>query len=224
MKRFVMVSIGFVFAACMINGCSAATDDELYTCDPKAIRPDPACVNQPLVGEDAGTNADAESDAANTDAANAIDDPDLDTSSWVAPDACKTGICVPDPNGTGAISWATVPISLWIGPVDQVPAKCPEESVPTEKFRGFDQLVVPPATCSPCSCGPSEGTCNGAPETLELRAGTCAQSGVMTVPFDAARVMMLRMLRALTLLPFFSIQNCDWKEAALRTIIAEGRA
>lgn len=170
--------LGLVTTA--IGGCSAPDNFGDIACKPNAFLPDPWCRD----AADAGTDADDAGTDAESDAAKAID-PGLDTSSWVAPDACKTGVCVPDPNGTGAISWANVPISLWIGPVDQVPTKCPDASVPTEKFRGFDQLVAPPATCSPCACGPSEGTCSGVPETLELRAGTCAQSGVMTVPFDA---------------------------------------
>ncbi len=172
--------LGLVTTA--IGGCSAPDNFGDITCKPNAFLPDPWC----RAAADAGT--DAEADAADTDAANAIDNPGLNTSYWVAPDSCKTGICVPDPNGNEAILWEKVPISLWIGPVDQVPGKCPDDpvyGVPTEKFRGFDQLVAPPATCSPCACGPSEGTCGGVPETLELRAGTCAQSGVVTVPFDA---------------------------------------
>lgn len=182
MKRLATISIVIVIASCTVNACSSVPEDILYGCDPKAILPDPRCLEQALTNADAGTDADIESDAAK-----AIDNPDLDTSYWL-PDTCKTGICVPDPSGTEAIFWANIPISLWIGPVDQVPAMCPEDKVngtPTDKFLGFDKLVAPPATCSPCSCGPSEGTCSGVPKTLELRAGTCAQSGVVTVPFDA---------------------------------------
>ncbi len=171
------IAAPFAFA-----GCSdvPSTGWEVF-CDSTPFAPNPDCIKQSA--PDAGSDADVESDAAN-----AVENPGLDTSYWVAPDACKTGICVPDPNGSGAILWANVPISLWIGPVAQVPAQCPDEpvyGVPTEKFRGFDQLVAPPAACSPCSCEPSEGTCSGVPDTLELRAGTCAQNGTMTVPFDA---------------------------------------
>ena len=176
-----------IWIAFVSSACSAPDQTAIDRCDPNAPLPDARC--RAILKTDAGTDTDdAGTDADNmSNAANAIDDPGLYTSSWVPPDACKTGTCVPDPNGTGAILWASVPISLWIGPVDQVPAKCPDDpdyGVPTEKFRGFDQLVAPPATCSACSCGPSEGTCSGVPETLELRAGMCAQNGVVTVPFD----------------------------------------
>lgn len=169
-----------------VGGCSAPDSFSRAECDPNAFEPDPWCRDAADAGidaNDAGTDADDESDAAN-----AIDDPGLDTSYWVAPDSCKTGVCVPDPSGPGALLWANVPISLWVGPIDQVPAACPDDKVygvPSEKLLAFDQLVAPPATCSPCSCGSSEGTCSGVPETLELRAGTCAQSGVVTVAFDA---------------------------------------
>lgn len=186
MKRFILVSSGLVLAACSVNACSAVPEDAFYPCDPNAIIPDPRCIKQLLSGPDAGTDADAESDAAPVQ--NAIDNPGLDTSGWASPDGCKTGQCLPTPVGSEAGLWSTVPISLWIGPLDQIPSKCPDDpefGVPSEKFRLFDGLVAPPATCSPCSCGPSEGTCSGVPATLELRAGTCDQSGVVTVPFDA---------------------------------------
>jgi hypothetical protein len=188
MKRFVMMSFAVLAAACTINACSSATETNLLPCDPDAILPSSACLKQTSSTEDAGT--DGETDAG-TDASNIIDNngPGLDISNWAPPNGCNTGRCIPDPVGEDGALWATVPVSLWIGPLDQVlNKKCGDDEtsgVPKEVFRRYDQLVAPPATCSSCSCTPSEGTCSGVPETLELRAGTCAQSGVVTIPFDA---------------------------------------
>lgn len=74
-----------------------------------------------------------------------------------------------------------------VGPAELAPQACPEDpssGVPNLKFRLFDKLVAPAATCSSCLCRPSEGTCTDAPEKIELRAGKRDQSGVATVPFD----------------------------------------
>ena len=185
--NFVLALFGTVVVLGLnsISGCSAPDNFGQLACDPNAFLPDPWCRNAADAGPDPDAGTDADTDVSDTDASSAVDDPDMNTSYW---DNCKTGHCFPAPIGSEAGLWSDEPISLWIGPVDQVPAKCPDDpvyGVPNEIFSLFDQLVAPPATCSACSCGPSEGTCSGVPETLELRAGTCAQSGVVTVPFDA---------------------------------------
>ncbi len=177
-----LIASGGLAALLTAGGCGdvPVVGNELL-CDLTPFEPNQDCAKQSEA--DAGTDTDADV----TDAANAINDPGLDTSSWVAPDSCKTGHCLPAPIGNEAGLWSIEPISLWIGPADQVLDACPDDpksGVPNEKFRLFDNLVAPPATCSTCTCAPSEGSCNGVPETLELRAGACGQNGVITVPFD----------------------------------------
>jgi hypothetical protein len=175
----------FAFAVlASVGGCSDAPSTGWeVNCDSTPFIPNSICAKQ----SDADAGTDAESDASKL---KDDDGPGLNTSDWAPPNGCYTGRCIPDPVGEDAALWSTVPISLWIGPLDQVlKMKCTDNEtvgVPKEVFRRYDQLVAPPATCSPCSCAPSEGTCSGGvPNTLELRAGTCAQSGVATVPFDA---------------------------------------
>lgn len=100
---------------------------------------------------------------------------------------CNGGHCLPVPTGREAGLWSEIPLSLWVGPAEQAPKACPDDpnsGVPNLKFRLFDKLDAPSATCSPCTCGPSEGTCSDAPEKIDLRAGKCNQSGVATVPFS----------------------------------------
>ncbi len=174
-----MKMIGLIIASCMVavvlNACSAPPETVVGKCNPEAALPDPECIIA-----DAGTDADTEAGQ------NAIGNPGLDPANMEPLGTCKTGICVPVPSGNAGL-WAEPPISLWIGPAGQAPAKCPDDpvyGVPNEKFRLYDKLVAPAAVCSSCSCGPSEGTCNGVPEKIELRAGKCNQSGVQTIPFD----------------------------------------
>ncbi|MDI1450782.1 hypothetical protein QHF85_42475 [Polyangium sp. 6x1] len=94
-----------------------------------------------------------------------------------------TQACVPVPSG-GAGYWSEVPVSVRFDKADALPKFCPE-GVPNEKFRLFDQLVAPPAECEACACEPSEGTCEGGPpQTIEIRAGTCAESAAVTLPFS----------------------------------------
>jgi hypothetical protein len=83
------------------------------------------------------------------------------------------------------------PVSLWLGPKAAMPKCCPGAkgcdtagAVPTMKYRLFKDLVAPPAECEPCECEPSEGTCTELPQTIEIRAGTCGQSGVSSLPFN----------------------------------------
>lgn len=184
-KRVLGSLIAWTACATALGSCGEPPSDFMeFTCDSTPFVPNEYCAKQ----SDADAGTDAESDA-ESDASKLKDDdgPGLDTSNWAPPNNCNTGRCIPDPIGEDSGLWSTVPISLWIGPLDQVlKMKCEETvGVPKEVFRRYDQLVAPPATCSPCSCAASEGACSGVPNTLELRAGTCAQSGVATVPFDA---------------------------------------
>jgi hypothetical protein len=170
MNKRITVVLG-IMVVLWAHACSAPEDVFDFVCDPDALLPSKRCLTQ-----DAGVDADAN------------DDPGFDPAHMAPPNSCKTGYCYPTPIGSAAGLWSEEPISLWVGPADQLPAKCPDDpmfGVPNEKFRLFDNLVAPPATCSPCTCAPSEGMCSGVPETLELRAGKCDQSGVATVPFDA---------------------------------------
>lgn len=177
MKRFVMLSLGFVVAAIMINGCSTATDADLYTCDPDAVRPPPACLKQTSVTEDAGT--DAESDA-ESDASKLKDDDGPGLQPSVFP-TCTTE-CVPEAEGPFADGWSD-PRVVWFGPSSELDAhQCPD-GVSYEKLKRFDKLVAPPAKCDACTCLPN-GSCNGLPDTIEIRSGTCNASNVQTTPFD----------------------------------------
>ncbi|MDC0740851.1 hypothetical protein [Polyangium mundeleinium] len=81
---------------------------------------------------------------------------------------------------------------LWYGPREFAPANCDEarklggygDDVEFfEKYRRFAYLDAPPAACDPCTCPASEGTCTKLPETLEVRAGTCAEDGAPALPF-----------------------------------------
>ena len=159
--------------------CYAPEDFFESKCDATGLLPSRLCVGQ----ADAGADADGDTDAKQ----NAIDDPGLNTANMAPPGNCNTGHCLPVPTGDDAGLWSTRPLSLWIGPVDQAPTTCPDDpvvGVPNLKFRLFDKLVAPSATCPACTCGPSEGTCTDAPEKIELRAGKCNQSGVPVYPFD----------------------------------------
>ncbi len=173
--------LGTLAATCALSGSLAVggcSSGELFgeiICDPTPFEPSPLCV-------DAGADATTDSGEPGQ---SAINDPGLDMQQ-LAP--CPTGRCLPTPTGFQAGLWSEAPVSVWFGPAGQAPAKCPDDpvyGVPNEKFHLFDKLIVPPTACPTCSCGPSEGTCTGAPETIELRAGKCGQSGVIATPFDS---------------------------------------
>ncbi len=80
-------------------------------------------------------------------------------------------------------NWEKVPVTLWVGPDGPVPLECPD-TAPTEMFRLYDDLVAPPAKCDACTCEPSKGECSKPPVKIEIRAGTCAETGAISVPFD----------------------------------------
>ncbi|MDI3285324.1 hypothetical protein [Polyangium sp. 15x6] len=91
--------------------------------------------------------------------------------------------CVPVPSG-GAGYWSEVPVSVRFDKPQALPKFCPG-SVPNEKFRLFEDLVAPPAECDACACEPSEGTCEGGPpQTIEIRAATCAEGVAASLPFS----------------------------------------
>ncbi len=172
-----------IFSVVFVLGTYACYAPENFfesQCDRTGLLPSKRCLTQ-----DAGVDADSGSD---TDAGqNAIDDPGFNTAHMAPPNVCIHGICLPVPVGSEAGLWSELPVSLWVGPAEQAPETCPDDpnsGVPNLKFKLFDKLVAPAATCSPCACEPSEGTCNGVPEKIELRAGRCIESGVATVPFD----------------------------------------
>lgn len=175
MKRFAILSIRLVVAASVVNACSSATETNPYPCDPKAILPAPACVEQNSGAEDAGT--DAESDAG-TDGSSVKDDPGFESSVFPT---CETE-CVPEAEGPLADGWSD-PRVVWFGPSSELDAhQCPD-GVSYEKLKRFDKLVAAPAKCDACACLPN-GSCNGLPDTIEIRSGTCNASNVQTTPFE----------------------------------------
>ncbi|TKD09148.1 hypothetical protein [Polyangium fumosum] len=139
----------------------------ILECDPNAIVVTPECI------PDAGADADASDDA-----------PDAEIQ------AECTGRCVPEPDDISAGDWPRTPLLLYVGPKGQVPTSCPDttpndgvdKDVLFMKYRRFMHIDAPPATCQ-CTCPPSEGTCTELPETIEIRAGTCAENGAPALPF-----------------------------------------
>ncbi|WP_170319464.1 hypothetical protein [Polyangium spumosum] len=169
-----LFTVGFV----VVGACSAPEEFGLVECNP-----DPFAVYNRCV--------DPEPDAG-TDAADAGDDGDLGldaTASNEDPTSCQGGAgrCVPVPEGgeQQAGLWSKEPIALLVATTPKKgdpPLVCPPGMV--EQFRLHADLDAPPAECEPCECGPSSGTCTELPASIEVRAGTCAESGVMSVPFD----------------------------------------
>ncbi|HRI71383.1 MAG TPA: hypothetical protein PK156_44425 [Polyangium sp.] len=167
-----------IVVGAVINGCSAPPETLLAYCDSNAFLPDPWCRDVDA-GKDAESDAgtDAESDAG-TDGSSAIDDVGFESS--VIP-TCETE-CVPEAEGPFADGWSD-PRVVWFGPSSELDAhQCPD-GVLYEKMERFDKLVAPPAKCDACACLPS-GSCNGLPDTIEIRSGTCNASNVQTTPFD----------------------------------------
>lgn len=154
----------------LVGACSAPSDLNWIHCDP----------NAPLLEESevCSAEADAGSDAA-SDAGSDAPGPTPQANT------CQ-GSCVPVPDKNNAGHWTEIPLAVWIGPPSAAPAECPPGpgGVPNEKFRLFTELDAPPAECEPCECGPSEGTCAGLPETIEVRAGACNEVGASALPFD----------------------------------------
>ncbi|TKC89021.1 hypothetical protein [Polyangium fumosum] len=159
--------------AAFVTGCSAPPATTRSECDPNALRPTPECQAE----LDAGTDA---SDDANVQ----VPEPEQEA-------ATCTGRCVPEPSSESAGDWPRTPMLLWYGPRELAPANCDEarklggygDDVEFfEKYRRFAYLDAPPAACE-CTCPASEGSCTKLPETIEVRAGTCAENGTPALPF-----------------------------------------
>lgn len=146
----------------ILGACSAPPNYWAGECDPNAYFPADDCLE--LLAADAGTDA--------SDAGMNFGTP-----------PCYGGDCAQVPKGEFAGNWESVPVTLWIGPNGPTPLTCPE-TAPTEKFRLYDELIAPPAACEPCACEPSKGQCTKPPATIEIHAGICGESGVISVPFS----------------------------------------
>jgi hypothetical protein len=151
----------------LLDGCTVAPELAFFDCDPDARFPDPMCIPE------AGPDADADGDV------------DFQTpGSESQANTCFSGRCVPAPHGSEAGSWSEIPLLVWFGPPADAPEKCPPDIAPNEKFRRFEDLVAPPASCDVCACEESTGTCTGLPGEIKIQAGMCKQGGLATVPFD----------------------------------------
>ncbi|MDI1442413.1 hypothetical protein [Polyangium sp. 6x1] len=171
MQRVFYAALTLAFATGA--ACSAPDSAVIGKCDPEAPFPEPECLD---AGTDAADDADA-SDAAPNPDPQAIECP---------------GRCVPEPSSESAGDWPRTPMLLWYGPRELAPANCDEarklggyghDVEFFEKYRRFAYLDAPPAACEPCTCPASEGACTKVPETLEVRAGTCAEDGAPALPF-----------------------------------------
>lgn len=103
----------------------------------------------------------------------------------VDPASCMgtcAGQCEPEPLGFAALF-----MYLWSGPVGSTPPECPAET--PRPSLGY--LDTPPdsVSCSPCSCGPSQGSCF-LPSSMTANSAACPASGpgVQHTPFDAPTV------------------------------------
>ncbi|MDC3987313.1 hypothetical protein [Polyangium jinanense] len=160
----------------LVSGCGVPPTSTWSDCDPNARLPPEECLAQ----LDAGTDA---SDSGTDTSSDASDD---GTQAATCP-----GRCVPEPSSESAGDWPRTPMLLWLGPRELAPANCDEarklggygDDVEFfEKYRRFAYLEAPPATCE-CTCPASEGSCTKLPETIEVRAGTCAENGAPALPF-----------------------------------------
>ena len=79
--------------------------------------------------------------------------------------------------------WSS-PVLVWQGAPSAAPLACPDEA-PFVELEGNMGLVVPPASCGACSCGPSTGTCV-LPTTITAAASAACPTppGAISVPFD----------------------------------------
>jgi hypothetical protein len=162
-----MLGIGSAFVvsgglALTLDGCTVAPDTYIAECDPDPLFPSKLCPG------DAGTDGDADGEAG----------PD---GPGIKPQSCS-GRCAPFPDGTSAGFWSREPLLVWAGPGAEVPeGGCPAGLA--MQFDRYADLVAPPLVCDICGCEPSEGTCSGVPEQIEIRAGSCDDPGAATLPF-----------------------------------------
>jgi len=163
MKRFAMISLAVVIAACTINACSSVPEDVLFGCDPNAIRPDPGCLKQAEIVADAGSDAP-------------------DGSSLRPEAACldKGGECVMMHSGPNASDWKG-PDPVWFGPAIDAPTECPFEG--EIKLVRYSGLHAPPLDCAPCECEEATGKCAGVPDSISVGTTMCMPGGI-SVPFD----------------------------------------
>ena len=146
----------------VLEGCTAPPSTAFVDCNPDARFPDPMCL--PEAGPDADTQADAGPDGPG-----------------IKPQSCS-GRCAPFPDGASAGFWSREPLLVWAGPGAEVPdGGCPAGLA--MQFDRYADLVAPPLICDICGCEPSEGTCSGVPEQIEIRAGSCDDPGASTLPF-----------------------------------------
>lgn len=164
-----MAAVGIILGACTAPPSYAPGD-----CDPNADFPSARCL---ALQADAGSDADG--DAEPMKGPMGVDDLGLDPDKW---SPCGDGFCAPELSGQSALGWEKVPVSLYVGQNDGTPLACPENL--TEVGRLYDELVAPPAVCEACTCEASKGECSQPPDKIEIRAGTCAESGVPFSPFD----------------------------------------
>ncbi len=171
MKQQLALSFAALCLPLVATTCAVPPDINFLTCDPEQLFPSARCLAE---------FADAGVDATPTNQPTDFDP-------WLIPPAqwrpsCD-GFCAPNPSGMSADLFSSEPVTLYIGPNNAEPLECPP-SAPTEKWRLYDELVAPPAACEACSCEASKGECLQPPEKIELRAGTCGESGVAVSPFD----------------------------------------
>ncbi|UQA55547.1 hypothetical protein [Polyangium aurulentum] len=87
------------------------------------------------------------------------------------------GTCVPIRPTDYAFSF---PHQVWFGPASD-PAACPPDV--KSQFVRYKGLIVPPAECPACSCGPSTGSC-APPSSFVAHAALCnAPPGAVETPF-----------------------------------------
>jgi hypothetical protein len=173
MRTFVISGIiALGLSGIVLGACSAPYSYLPGECDPNADFPSARCL---ALQADAGTDGDAEP----TKEPTGFDDPGLDPAAW---HPCGDGFCAPELSGQSALVWDRIPVSLYVGPNDGTSLACPDNL--TEVGRYYDELVAPPAACDACTCGASKGECYQPPDKIEIRAGTCAESGVPFSPFD----------------------------------------
>ncbi len=173
MQRKSTIALAMLAVPLFATTCTVPAEIYPQECDPDGLILSERC--KKLLASDAGTDADAEPTKQPTGA----DDPGLDPAAWRP---CGDGFCAPELSGPSALGWEKVPVSLYVGPNGPTPLACPDNL--TEVGRLFDELVAPPAACEACTCETSKGECSQPPEKIEIRAGTCAESGVPFSPFD----------------------------------------
>jgi hypothetical protein len=99
------------------------------------------------------------------------------TSAETGPSPACSGVCVSlPPDG-----WSD-PQLFWSGPTGTAP-QCPADA-PVVAYQGHaDPITPPPASCTPCTCSPSSGTC-GPPQHFAASSSACSTGAPASMPFD----------------------------------------